>query len=200
MDSLGGKHAMYLLAARRPILVLLALATLWSCDGLGPPTQNPNGPPPPDHPVNVKHDLLDLLKTAKQGNVSAVAQGLEKYLLDEADFKTLFGPKTSAVLWPTYRDGIAVDFKREAAQVFMERARAGLTEVTYHRNGPNNRAETNRGDEAVLDGMQTVHRMFSFRIARPGEALGLRLNGFVYVNGHWRALLKTGDTLRTMDR
>ena len=36
------------------------------------------------------------------------------------DFDTLFPPALSAQLWPKYRDVIAVDLRKEVAEVFDE--------------------------------------------------------------------------------
>ena len=167
-----------------------------SCDGFGPPNTE-NQPDAPESPRAAQALLQTLLVQAKSKDSAAIAETLSALLLTEEDFKCLFEPELVATLWPRYRDGLAKDFQREAPAVFIERAAAGFNEVSYHRNGPNNRAETNRSDQAVLSSMKTVHPMYSFRIARRGEALGIRLNGFVYVNGHWRTLLKIGDTIRT---
>ena len=182
--------------ATRPILLLSLFISLSACSGFQAPEEDPNKPPAPEHPETVKRDLITLVADAQKGDTKAIDERFEKYLMTKADFDTLFPAKTVKVLWTGYRDKMSHDLKKESAGAIVKRVKAGYTNISYESVGPTNHKETTRGDYALLKAMKTPVPMYSFRFVKPnGPKLGFRLNGFVYVNGAWRALLKSDQYL-----
>ncbi|MBU0549955.1 hypothetical protein KKF91_20355 [Myxococcota bacterium] len=170
-------------------LLLLALA----CGPLEKPQEDNIAPHGPDDPKVVRLAFLDLVKAAQAQDQEAIIGGLEAYLATREEIRALFGPEVGEHVWRGYNDTIAARLRKEAAEVISARVSEGYTEVTLRQVGPAYPAHTTPGDQIMLDALASKRAMFSVHLHRPGETLGLRFNGFVWINGRWRALLKSYD-------
>ncbi len=162
--------------------------------------QAPEGPaegsPAPDDPAALKALFEGVVQAARQGgDGSAVVRALEPFLATRQDLDALFGPEIGARAWVGYSDKVAAALREDAGAVVPAQVRAGRTEVWVEQVGPAFPDRTTAGDQAILDAMHPKRPLYTVRLQRPGEKLGLRLNGFVFLNGRWRALLKAYDYL-----
>ena len=181
-------------AVSRAIIYLLSmtvLASISACDAVAPPDQEALRRQEPSSPWHVRDDFQVLVQLASTGERSKIVQHLEKYLLVEADFVELFGSDKGLVMWAGYRDVVAPKLRAEAADVIIKRVKAGMNIVDVERVGPVFPGRTTRGDHALLAAMKTRVSMYTIRIRPESDRLGLRFNGFVFVRGQWRALLKS---------
>lgn len=179
-----------------PLLLALLAVLLPACDALQPPPADPDAIRGPDDPRHLRKAFEAVVEAAQRGDEAAILTELERFLLTREELIALFGPEVGAAVWPGYGDQVAGSLRKEAAPVIIERVKDGLTEVYVERVGPAYPARTTPGDKALLD--RFVPRglaMYTVRLRKPGETLGLRFNGFVHHGGRWRALLKAYDHL-----
>lgn len=171
------------------LFCLLFLLTACNHDG---PAGGAEGPFGPDAPQTLRADFEALVqKLQSTKDPAAAVQALEAYVLEEKEFFALFGPDLGARAWPGYRDVVVGKLRAEAGAVLVrEIVENGRTEVRVEGVGPAYPAATTRGDQALLDALETRRPMFTVRLIKPGEQLGLRLNGFLFHEGRWRALFK----------
>ncbi len=180
----------------RPALLSLAVALGGiACGPLEAPEPDKNTPQSPDDHIALRLAFEKVADAAKGGDPAAVVRALEPFLATRDELVTLFGPEAGARAWKGYSDTIAATLRAEAGEVIVRQVKDGLTEVAVELVGPEFPARTTPGDQRLLDAMRAKRPMYSVRLRRPGELLGLRLNGFVYIDGKWRALLKTYDHL-----
>lgn len=173
-------------------ILLGLLALLPACNDSDTPAPGTMGSFGPDAPQTLRADFEAVVTRIQQSKDPAVArQALEAYLLEEKDFLVLFGPELGARAWPGYRDVVAGKLREEAGAVLVrEIVQNGRTEVRVEGVGPAYPAATTRGDQALLDALKARRPLFTVRLQKPGETLGLRLNGFIFHEGKWRVLLK----------
>jgi hypothetical protein len=173
-------------------ILLGLLALLSACNDSDTPAPGTMGSFGPDAPQTLRADFEAVVTRIQQSKDPAVArQALEAYLLEEKDFLVLFGPELGARAWPGYRDVVAGKLREEAGAVLVrEIVQNGRTEVRVEGVGPAYPAATTRGDQALLDALKARRPLFTVRLQKPGETLGLRLNGFIFHEGKWRVLLK----------
>lgn len=174
------------------LLGLLMVLLVSGCLELEPPEERDDVPEGPDDPLTLEAEFREIVETAKTGDADAVATALQEHLATEADLKAVFG-EAGAAAWPGYREKISEAVRREAGRVIVEQVGRGLTEVEVEPVGPVYPERTTPGDQQMLDAMVEKRPMYTVRLHAPGEELGLRLNGFVFRDGRWVAMLKTYD-------
>lgn len=168
----------------------------FACESLQAPPADPDAIRGPDDPRHLRHAFETVVEAARRSDDAAIVAELEKFLATREELQALFGDDVGAAIWPGYGDTVAGDLRKQAAPVIIERVAAGFTEVHVERVGPAYPAQTTPGDRALLEAF--VPRglaMYTVRLRKPGDTLGLRFNGFVYHGGRWRALLKAYDHL-----
>lgn len=152
---------------------------------------------PPDHPRRLVHAFDAFLAQQQKTPSPEAAQAfMEGFALTQEQLIRLFGPERGARLWPAYRDTVFGAVKAEAGTVLVrEITQNGRTEPWVEKIGPAWPAATTKGDLKLLDNMVAKRPMYTVRLRKPGEQLGLRLNGFIYIDGGFKALLKSYDHL-----
>ena len=181
------------------LLAIGAGASQTACDAVAPPDREQERRQDPASPWHV-HDHFKVLVThAQAGDVKAVGAGLERYFPEREDFIELFGPTRGESMWAGYRDSIIPKVKVEAARALIKRVKAGMTTVDVERVGPMFPGRTTQGDHAMLGAMVTRRAMYTIRLRKADESLGFRLNGFVFIRGHWRAFLKSYNHLPVVE-
>ena len=125
----------------------------------------------------------------------APAELMKTYALDESEFISLFGEDMARTAWPKYKSKILEPMMEESNAVFSERIAAGYTEIEVVGVSTSRPQATTAGDIAMLEAVKVPVEMYTVRLHRPDENLGLRLNGFVYLDGRWRSLMKTYEQL-----
>lgn len=185
------------MSGRRLLWIGVAAAAM-AAGCKGAPEAAPAAAPPTEaerEAAALEAEFEQIVAAAKAGDAAVAGEALGKFLLSEAEMKRLFGPELGARAWRGYTERIAVDLRKEAGPALVERVTDGQTEVTVEQVGPAFPARTTAGDQRMLDALKIPTRMYTVRLHRPGEKLGFRLNGFVRIDGHWRALFKTYDHL-----
>lgn len=187
-------------STRRPwmLLAALGLCAPWAAGCEQAPQQPDSGyvePPRPDSDWVVHNDLLDLVEEAKRKDAEAILRRMEKYFLTEEEMLALFGPEAGPAAWTGYAEEIIPKLRAEAVPFIIERVAEGYTEVFVGMAGPSYPARTTRGDHRILESFVQKRPIYSAWLRKPGESLGLRLNGFLYLDGRWRTLLKTYEYL-----
>ncbi len=172
------------------LMLFICLASI-ACDAVAPPDQEALRRKEASSPWHVRDDFQVLVGLATKGERAGIVQHLEKYLLVESEFIELFGEARGRPMWAGYRDVIAPKLRAEAADVLIKRVNAGMNIVEVERVGPIFPGRTTRGDHAILAAMKRRRPMYTIRIRPDGDQLGLRFNGFVFVQGRWRSLLKS---------
>ena len=115
--------------------------------------------------------------------------------MTQADLEALFTPAVASQLWPKYRDVIASDMRKEVVALVTSRIKAGFDTIDCIRVSTVKPKETTRGDLAMMNAMTRPPKMYTVRLRPKNAELGLRFNGFVFVNGRWRSLFKAYNHL-----
>ena len=176
----------------RAIFFCLFLISL-GCGPLQKPDSDPDVPDGPSDPIALRLEFEEVLKHAQAKETGPLLETLERYLLTREHLREIFGPVIGERVWAGYGDTIAAKLRAEAAQVIIARVAEGATKIEVRQVGPAYPKHTTLGDQKMLDAMVKKLPMYSVRIHKPGEPLGLRLNGFIFYRGRWRALLKSYD-------
>ncbi|MEZ4465726.1 MAG: hypothetical protein R3F60_00015 [bacterium] len=179
-------------------LLLLVPPCFTACErSAAPAASEEDGPFKPDSPQALRDALqADVQRLVETRDPAIAVEALSRYALTEPELVELFGPELAAQAWPGYRDQVLGGLKAEAGAVLLREAvENGRTEVWVEAIGPAWPGRTTRGDQRYLDAMKVKRPLYTIRLQKPGETLGVRLNGFVYLNGQWKALLKAYDHL-----
>lgn len=176
------------------IALLMAGFVVTGCGPLQKPETDDDTPTGPDDPRALKQTMESLVKAAQAGDEAAVLEKLEAHLATREMLVELFGDTKGERVWAGYSDTIAASLRAEAPKTIVQQVKTrGLTEVVVDQVGPAYPANTTPGDQLMLDAMVNKQAMYTVRFRKPGEELGLRLNGFVFLDGRWRSLLKSYD-------
>ena len=171
----------------------------FGCDAIQPPDKTQKVRALPSSHYRLIDAFESLIESVKAGQTDVALKTMEPFLMTRKDFDTLFPPALSAQLWPKYRDVIAVDLRKEVAQVLVSRIKAGFDTIDCVRVSSVNPKHTTRGDLDMISAMNKPPKMYTVRLRPNDSEIGLRLNGFVFVNGRWRTLLKTYNYLPKTD-
>lgn len=177
----------------RLLILLLGLLAL-ACDDT--PPFDDHAPRGPDDLRVVRNHFEQVVEVAKGGDPAKVRAELARYMASKTEVLSYFGPEVGANVWAGYGGPMGKGFLDEAPQIIVDRVREGYTEVFAAYVGPAAPAYTTPGDQRMLDALKTKGFMGTIWLRPPGQKLGLRINGFVYQGGKWRALLKSYDWLR----
>jgi hypothetical protein len=143
----------------------------------------------------VRNHFEQVVEVARGGDPAKVRAELERYLATQDEVLAMFGPEVGARVWTGYGGPMGKAFLDQAPQQIIDRVKDGYTEVFAAYVGPAAPTYTTPGDQRMLDALRVKGFMGSVWLRPPGAKLGLRLNGFVFHGGKWRALLKTYDWL-----
>lgn len=179
---------------RLPLCLLWAvlLGLMPGCDDAGPAN-----PLPPEHPRRLLQTLEAFAQTQVDSPSPDKARAfLEAFALTKPQMLTLFGPERGEKAWAGYTDRVLPALRAQAGAVLVrEIVEEKRTTAWVEPVGPAYPAATTRGDQQILDALAEKRPVYTARLRRPGEVLGLRLNGFVYIDGAWKALFKIHDHL-----
>ncbi len=178
----------------RLILICLSCALI-SCSGVTPPDHLAAQREKHSHPYQLVRDFSQMVGAVQAGDENAPQNLMKTYMLSETEFQHLFGADTAKRVWPEYQEKILKVLMQEADPVFKKRIDAGYTEVEVVRVSSIRPRATTAGDITMLESLKVPVEMYSVRLHHPDDTLGLRLNGFIYLDGQWRALLKAYDHL-----
>ncbi len=173
----------------RRTFVLLTLVLL-GCHSIVPPEET-DTPQSPDDWLHVRDAFREIIGHAQRGDRAAVLKTLDRFVLTEPEMIELFGPERGPEVYAGYRDEIIKDLRAQAPDVIIEKVKAGFIEVEVDRLGPARAANTTPGDKVMIEALAKKRAMFNLRIRPPGQRLGLRFDGFVFLGGKWRFLFKS---------
>jgi hypothetical protein len=167
------------------------LCGLVGCDAVKPPDKSVESRAKKSSNYQLIRDFQGMIAAAKKNDEAAILRQMERYLLIKSDFQYLFGDELADLLWPKYRDIIAVDIRKEVSRIFLKRVHAGFDQIDCIRVSTVRPKDTTRGDLALMEAMKRRPDMHTIRLRSKDAELGLRFNGFVYIGERWRALFKT---------
>jgi hypothetical protein len=133
-----------------------------------------------------------LLARARAGDTAGVAAVLAEHAPTASELATLFGPDAGPRLAADYEKRILPALRAESGPVLVAAVAAGRDQIQVEAVGPAFPARTTPGDTRRLEAARQPLRMYTLRLHRPGEKLGLRLDGFVQLGGRW-CMLATLD-------
>ena len=177
------------------ISLLLSVGLFVGCDAVTPPDTTSKARATPSSHYRLIDAFETMVKAVKEGDTAVILKTMESYLMTQADLDALFPPTLASQLWPKYRDVIASDMRKEAVSLVTSRIKAGFDTVDCIRVSTVKPKETTRGDLAMMNAMTRPPKMYTIRLRSKNAELGLRFNGFVYVNGRWRSLFKAYNHL-----
>jgi hypothetical protein len=197
------------LAARALAACALAACALAACALAACATQE-EAPPPPHTSAALSAALEALAKTCARDPAEGRAR-LEALTLTRAEVVALLmaegregvealappqSPTRRALaLAERYATALAPRFVAEGCEELARAERLGWGQVSLDRVGPNQGARNAPGDLALLLALPARPALYTARWHAPHETLGLRVSGFVWAGGRWRALLKLGELL-----
>jgi len=176
------------------VLALTCVGTV-SCDAIKPPDKTAENRAKQSSPYKIVRDFKELVAAARANDRKKILRTIETYLLTAPEFDLLFGEKLGRTLWSKYRDVIAAKLRKEIVDVLISRVKAGFDQIDIIQVSTVRPKDTTRGDLAIINAMKHRPTMFSIRLRKKNEALGLRFNGFIHVKGRWRSLFKAYDFL-----
>ncbi len=166
---------------------LTAIALLLLTGACAPGTQSE--PVPPDPAVAELTALGErLIAQARAGDADGVAATLAGLAPTAAELSDLFGAEAGTRLFEDYSRRVLPALQKESGPVLVAEVARGVSEVRVEAVGPAFPGRTTPGDHRQLEAMRRPHRMYTVRLHRTGETLGLRFNGLVEVDGRWRML------------
>ncbi len=171
----------------------LALALL-GCHAVQPPEET-DVPTAPDDWRHVRDDFRGIVELAAKGDEGAIRERLKTYLLTEEEVLRLFGPERGPRVWKGYDEVIAADLLKEAPSQLVARVKEGHSVVDVDRLGSDKPQYTTPGDQRMIAAMVEKHTVYNLRLRKPDDPLGLRLDGFLYLDGKWRFLFKAYNHL-----
>ena len=181
-------------------MIRLLLSVLWVsllCVAPGCDDTGSGDPLPPEHPRRLLETFEAFAQTQVDAPSPQKAQAfLEGFALTKPQMISLFGPERGATAWAGYTEKVLPALRAESGAVLVrEIVEEKRTEAWVEPVGPAYPAATTRGDQQILDALVDKRPVYTARLRRPGELLGLRLNGFIYVDGAWKALFKIHEHL-----
>ncbi len=177
------------------LILMVGLGLSAGCDAVQPPDTASKARAKPSSYYRLIDAFEGMVKGVKNGNTAIALKTMESYLMTQADLDALFPPALARQLWPKYRDEIASDMRKEVESLITSRIKAGFDTVDCIRVSTVKPKETTRGDLAMMNAMTRPPKMYTMRLRSKNAELGLRFNGFVFVNGRWRSLFKAYNYL-----
>lgn len=173
-----------------PLLIALS-ALLTGC------AAEPAPPLPASHPRHLLNTFAAFSEQLQADPSAEKAQTfIDQFALTRPQMITLFGPEKGAAAWKGYHESILPAMRAEAGTVLLrEVIENKRTDAWVETTGPAHPAATTRGDMQILDNLVEPRPIYTARFRRPGETLGVRMNGFVYIDGEWKALFKVHEHL-----
>ncbi len=171
------------------------LLVLLGCNGRNGQDAQAGAAIKPSDPEHLEQLFQKIVQKAQAKDEAGVLAAMEPYFLTREEMLGLYGSEKGERAWLGYNDTIAADLRKEAPRLLIDQVAQGLTEVTVEMVGPAYPDRTTPGDQRMLDDMLQKQAMYTVRLHKPEEKLGLRLNGFLFIGGQWRSLFKTYDYL-----
>ena len=171
--------------------ILIASSLLiWACGAKG--TNGTSGtkanivsyPETTDGLKRLTEDILAATKSGDKAKVSLLVKSLQ--MSDyEAWFNKTFGSGKGARLSADYKSHLS-DFETGATDIFTKMVAEGKTEVRVSRFDKAGNSEATGAQNQALAGMKEPAPLYSVRMVRPGEDLGMHLWSFIYADGSFR--------------
>ncbi|MGK0358702.1 MAG: hypothetical protein ACI9U2_000995 [Bradymonadia bacterium] len=180
--------------SKRPIFLLWAILL---CVAPGCSDAGSVNPLPAEHPRR----LLESLEAFAQTQVEAPSPDkarafLEAFAVTKPEMLQLFGPERGEKAWAGYTAKVLPALRAEAGAVLTrEIVEEKRTTAWVEPVGPAYPAATTRGDQLILDALVDKRPVYTARLRRDDDTLGLRLNGFIYIGGAWKSLFKVYEYL-----
>jgi hypothetical protein len=133
-------------------------------------------------------DMIAAQKAGDKGKLDDLVKSLE--LPDPDAFaKQVFGDEKGAKIAADYKSRQG-QFDSELHRVVAKMVDDGQTEVKAQRFDRADDPQAVGGQKDVMTAMKNPVPLYSARITKPGEPLGMHLYNFVYVNGTFRLAAK----------
>ena len=140
------------------------------------------------------NELEDLIKAISQ-TPERGRELLATHTLTQAEVESLFEAPKARVLASHYTQVLKPSFLLEAPKEFHAIYKRGFHQVKLLRVGPNGGKRNHPGDLKLLESMPSRPALYSARFQLPDSERGLRVGGWVFINGRWATLLKLGELL-----
>lgn len=147
----------------------------------------------------LERDFQQIVALAQSKDSQAVTEAMGAFLLTREEIFKIFGPEDGPRVWKGYSETIAPELRKQVAGLLIKRVGEGYTEAFAKSIGPAYPQFTTAGDKVLLNHMRTRYRIYTVWIRPPGAALGVRLNGFIYMNGRWKSMFKSYDYLGPLE-
>lgn len=187
-------------AAFAPALALSVAACLLTITGCKepPPPEAPAPPPPPSHYAGDQaglHDLwMDIVTSARRDDRDRVHELMTAMVLTDDDLKDLFGAELAAYFKPRYEPMIGRVVHAGSLELVANVLDRKYDDVDVFQLRPDNPDISLR---AALGALKKPVPVYSVRVKKKGEALGLRYDFFVYrgdaKTGRWATANKIGN-------
>jgi hypothetical protein len=129
----------------------------------------------------------EILAATKSGDKTKVSTLVKSLTMPdyEAWFNKTFGSEKGAKLAADYKSK-ANDFETGVTELFSKMVAEGKTEVRVSRFDRAGNSEATGAQNQALAGMKEPAPLYSVRMVRPGEELGMHLWSFIYADGSFR--------------
>ena len=129
-------------------------------------------------------DILAATKSGDKNRVSTLVKSLT--MSDyEAWFTKVFGSEKGAKLAADYKAHLN-DFEASVTELFTKMVAEGKTEVRVSRFDKAGNSEATGAQNQALAAMKAPVPLYSVRLVKPGEDLGMHLWSFIYADGSFR--------------
>lgn len=180
--------------SKRPISLLWAILL---CVAPGCNNASAVNPLPAEHPRRLLETFEAFAQTQVESPSPDKARAfLEGFAVTKPEMIKLFGPERGEKAWAGYSTKVLPALRAEAGAVLIrEIVKEKRTTAWVERVGPAYPAATTRGDQQILDALVEKRPVYTTRMRRDDDTLGLRLNGFIYIDGAWKSVFKVYEYL-----
>lgn len=145
----------------------------------------------PESADGLKSMVSDLLAAQKAGDKGKVDELIKSLELPDPDAfaKQVFGDEKGAKVAADYKSRLS-QFDPELHRIVAKMVDDGQTEVKAQRFDKADDPQAVGNQKDVITAMKNPVPLYSARITKPGESLGMHLYNFVYVEGSFRLAAK----------
>ena len=131
--------------------------------------------------------MSDILEAQKSGNKDKFNALVKSLAVPDADrwFKKVFGDDKGVKVAAQYKSNTS-QIEQDLAKIFAKVVDDGQTEIRITRMEKADDPQANGNQKEVLSAMNNPVPIYSARLVKPGETLGMHLYNFVYVDGTFR--------------
>ena len=176
----------------RVLLPIFALLIFSVCSPQRESSQLPAG-----HPTRLEEMIQSLLDIATRGDEQSLRLKLESIFPTADRVQRLLNPsRLTEGLGEVFEVEIKQSALRELPSVLVEARQLRFDQIKLSRVSPQSGTTNAPGDLALLEQLKDRSGLYTVRLLKEGKSKGLRLSGWLYIEGHgWISLLKLGEEI-----